>query len=112
MRKVLRYTYLLICSMAVVGCASVDFDMPKTTTYAPTDTDDTYLGKELDGVAEQHPGESGFFPLADGMDGPWLESIQSCRAASRSGLIREASMRSAASPVAPTSMLYDENADW
>jgi putative cardiolipin synthase len=68
MRKVLRYTCLLVCSMAVVGCASVDFDMPKTTTYAPTDTDDTNLGKQLDGIAEQYPGESGFFPLPDGMD--------------------------------------------
>lgn len=50
------------------GCASVDFDYPKPPSSALTDTDDTYLGKNLEGQAEQHPGEAGFYPLSNGID--------------------------------------------
>jgi putative cardiolipin synthase len=50
------------------GCASVDFDYPKPESSAPTDTGDTYLGKQLVGLADAHPGKSGFFPMSDGID--------------------------------------------
>jgi putative cardiolipin synthase len=59
----------LIAAIGVLsGCASVDFEAPKTASYALTDTDDTYYGKLLEGVEEQHPGEGGFFALGDGID--------------------------------------------
>ena len=32
------------------------------------DTGDTYLGRQLAGLAEQHPGEAGFYPLLNGID--------------------------------------------
>lgn len=61
-----------ICIVAIFaalsGCASVDFDAPKSVTHVLTDTGDTYLAKQLAGVAEQHPGESGFYPMSDGID--------------------------------------------
>ena len=60
------------CLIAVVaalsGCATVDFDYPKPASTAFPDTNDTYLGKKLDGLQEQHLGESGFYPLSDGIN--------------------------------------------
>ncbi len=51
------------------GCASVDFDYPKPESTAFQDTGDTYLGKGLEGFVSAHPdGQSGFFPLSDGID--------------------------------------------
>jgi putative cardiolipin synthase len=51
------------------GCASVDFDYPKPQSVALQDTGGTYLGRQLEGVAAAHPeGQSGFFPLSDGID--------------------------------------------
>jgi len=32
------------------------------------DTEDTFLGQQLVEIANQHPGESGFFPISDGID--------------------------------------------
>ena len=61
--------YCLVAIIAVLsGCATVDFEYPKSETTVLTDTDDTYLGKRLAGLAEQHPGEAGFYPMADGID--------------------------------------------
>ena len=61
--------YCLVATIAVLsGCATVDFDYPKPESSAYTDTGDTYLGKQLIGLADQHPGEAGFYPMADGID--------------------------------------------
>jgi putative cardiolipin synthase len=61
--------YCLIAMIAVLsGCATVDFDYPKPESHAYTDTGDTYLGKQLAGLADQHPGEAGFYAMADGID--------------------------------------------
>jgi len=59
---------LLALAVALSACASVDFDYPKPASTAVTDTGGTYLGKQLEGMAEQHPGEAGFYPIADGID--------------------------------------------
>jgi putative cardiolipin synthase len=68
MTSLLRHTGLIIVLTILCGCASVDFDYPKPASTAPTDTEDTYLGKQLEGLAEQHSGEAGFYPLSDGID--------------------------------------------
>jgi len=68
MNSVTRSVILATVLAFLSGCASVDFDMPKTVSTAPTDTADTYLGKQLVGVAEEHPDQAGFFPLPDGID--------------------------------------------
>ena len=55
----------------LAGCATVDFDYPKQESIAMenTGTADTYLGKQLHNLKDEHPeGESGFVPLADGID--------------------------------------------
>jgi len=56
---------------SLLGCATVDFDYPKeeSASLRPADTADTYLGKQLGGLADAHPeGESGFLPIGDGID--------------------------------------------
>ena len=64
----LRKLCLLVLAATLSACASVDFDYPKPASTAVTDTGGTYLGKQLAGLAEQHPGESGFYPIGDGID--------------------------------------------
>lgn len=61
-------TAFLIMLLVLSGCASVDFDYPKVETHAPTDTGDTYLGRQLQGRAEEHPDMSGFYSIPDGID--------------------------------------------
>jgi len=68
MTAMIRRICLVVIVAVLTGCASVDFDAPKSVTYVLTDTDDTYLGKQLEGVADPHPGESGFHPISDGID--------------------------------------------
>ena len=68
MTALIRRCFLVAIVAALSACASVDFDAPKSVTYVLTDTDDTFLGKQLAGVAAQHPGESGFYLLPDGID--------------------------------------------
>jgi putative cardiolipin synthase len=50
------------------GCATVDFDYPKTTSNAFEDTDDTHLGRLAVRRAAAHPGKSGFLLQPDGID--------------------------------------------
>ena len=68
MKALIRRFCLVAIVAALSACASVDFDAPKSVTHVLTDTGDTYLAQELEGVAEQHPGESGFYPMSDGID--------------------------------------------
>jgi putative cardiolipin synthase len=68
MTKLPRHSCLITVFALLCGCATVDFDYPKPMTNALSATDDTYLGKQLGGLAEQHPGEAGFYPLSDGID--------------------------------------------
>ena len=68
MTGLMRQACLLAVFAALYGCASVDFDYPKLESAALTDTADTSLGKDFAGLAELHPGESGFFPMSDGID--------------------------------------------
>ena len=68
MTGLMRQACLLAVFAALYGCASVDFDYPKLESAALTDTADSSLGKDFAGLAELHPGESGFFPMSDGID--------------------------------------------
>ena len=49
------------------GCGSVDFDTPKTESYVIQDTQETSLGQTAQKAVSQHPGESGFYLLIDGV---------------------------------------------
>ena len=66
-KQIKRFT-LALAFLAVAGCATVDFEYAKPESHAPTDTANTYLGKQLAGRAEEHPDMAGFFPLSDGID--------------------------------------------
>ena len=50
------------------GCASVDFDYPKTQTTALEDTADTHLGEQIGDLEDKHPGTAGFHLLSDSID--------------------------------------------
>jgi len=53
----------------VAGCASIDYDYPRTESYFLPDTADTYLGgKILPDVEKMPADQSGFYPLSDGID--------------------------------------------
>lgn len=39
------FGFLVFIVLVPAGCATVDFDYPKETSKAPTDTDETFLGQ-------------------------------------------------------------------
>ena len=65
-----RIHFFLIALLALLsGCASVDFEYPKSETTAFTDTDDTFLGQSIAPVVAKHvEGKSGFFLQLDGIE--------------------------------------------
>ena len=62
------------------GCATVDFDYPKSESYAPTKTDDTVLAGYLDGLAAEHPDQAGFYPIGDGIEALSVRLLLAARA--------------------------------
>jgi len=51
------------------GCASIDFDYPRSESYVLAGTDDTLLAKEAaEASAGRPPDQSGFHPLSSGID--------------------------------------------
>ena len=68
MMNLLRQSYLIVILATLCGCATVDFNYPKTISRAPIDTDDTRIGRHFEGLAKKHPGKSGFYPVVDGID--------------------------------------------
>ena len=66
-----RSTLVSLALVVVVlasGCASVDFDYPKTQTTAFEDTADTYLGRQIGDLDDMQPGTAGFYLLSDSLD--------------------------------------------
>jgi putative cardiolipin synthase len=60
---------LVLLLALVSGCASIDYDYPRTESRALTDTDDTELGRLLDPIVTGKPvGESGFLTMRNGID--------------------------------------------
>ena len=55
--------------LLLAGCASIDFDYPRSESYAYADTGDTELAIEAaEAISGKAPGESGFHPLSNGVD--------------------------------------------
>ena len=53
----------------LAGCASIDYDYPRTESYFLPDTAHTFLGREIVPAVATHPPEqSGFYPMSDGVD--------------------------------------------
>ncbi len=70
MANTLHRCYLIAFLSVLCGCASIDFDRPKTASAAlpPDQTADTNLGRMLEGLADAHPGQAGFLPINDGVE--------------------------------------------
>ncbi len=66
----LRITLGLAFVLALAsGCASIDYDYPRTESQALTGTNDTQLGRIVQPiVADKAEGESGFLPIRSGID--------------------------------------------
>ena len=67
-----RYLSTLLTTLlfaGLTGCTSIDFDYPRAPSTALTDTNGTYYGSIVaDAVASKPAGQSGFYPLSDGID--------------------------------------------
>ena len=60
---------LLIGLWHLAGCASIDFDYPRTESTADFDTEETWLGSRVNElVAGEAEGYAGFRPVTDGID--------------------------------------------
>jgi putative cardiolipin synthase len=68
MFKQLRYFGLVVVFAVTAGCASIDFDYPKSESTAFTDTGDTRLGRAIADPVAAHRDKAGFYPLLDGVD--------------------------------------------
>lgn len=76
-----KYLAAAILLAAISGCATVDFDYPKSESTAIEATRDSYLGQELVGAADEHPeGYSGFLPIEDGIDALSARLLMAARA--------------------------------
>jgi len=65
-RRLATLTFALLLS---AGCASVDYDYPKSESYFVPDTQDTYLGRQLGPIVVNQPqDQSGFYPMSNGID--------------------------------------------
>jgi len=58
----------LVVATGIGGCASVDFDQPRTPSQALEPGFDTRLGRQAAEVVAAHPGRSGFYPIYDGVE--------------------------------------------
>jgi putative cardiolipin synthase len=66
MRKAL---VAFIALVFIAGCASIDYDYPRSESSFIPNTEDTYLARQIGpGVAKMPPDQSGFLPLSDGVD--------------------------------------------
>ena len=81
MAKLLARLSLLLAISLTAGCASIDFDYPKSESFVLADTGNTYLGRGVsDFVAAHPPDQSGFYPVYDGIDSLALRLLMAERA--------------------------------
>ncbi len=65
----MSFGFLASVLLMMSGCATVDFDYPKETSTARTDTDSTFIGQAVNRLSEGKPvDESGFYLMTDGVD--------------------------------------------
>lgn len=81
MIRTIQFTLLTITLALGSGCASIDFDYPRSDSFAYSDTDDTYLGQALsEHVAVRTSEQSGFYALSDGIDSLAIRLVLAQRA--------------------------------
>ena len=59
---------LILVLASVTGCASIDFDYPRTETRAFTDTSTSTLANTFSDALAAHDGKAGFLVLEDGVE--------------------------------------------
>lgn len=68
-QKIFALAILAMASLLTASCASIDFDYPRVASTAVMDTADTALGMRVAALSvDRIPGQSGFYPLASGID--------------------------------------------
>ncbi len=69
MTTAIRTSIIAGILLAASGCATIDYDYPRSPSYALQDTADTRIGMTVAPmVATQPPEQSGFYPMNDGVD--------------------------------------------
>jgi len=69
MRHIISSSFApLVFSLFLVGCATAPLDFPKEHSEAIADTGDTHLGREVVEWTSDHPSQSRFYPLIEGLD--------------------------------------------
>ena len=69
MSKAIRSCFATATLVLISGCASIDYDYPRTESYFLPGTADTTLGRDIiPDVAEMPEDQSGFYPMIDGID--------------------------------------------
>ena len=64
-----RLASLTFALLLSAGCASVDYDYPRSESYFLPDTQNTYLARELGPIVANKPqDQSGFYPMSNGID--------------------------------------------
>jgi len=67
--KAIRTCIAAATLVFVTGCASIDYDYPRTESYFLPDTADTTLSREISPTVAKMPADqSGFYPMGDGVD--------------------------------------------
>jgi putative cardiolipin synthase len=67
--KAIRTSIAATTLVFIAGCASIDYDYPRTESYFLPDTADTTLGSDIvPDVAKMPTDQSGFYPMFDGID--------------------------------------------
>ena len=69
MHRILRTSLIVLLLISAAGCATIDYDYPRSESYHREDTSDTYWAKLVEPrVAKRPPDQSGFYPMNDGVD--------------------------------------------
>ncbi len=69
MNRLFRITAIALLLLSAAGCATIDYDYPRSESYFLPDTSDTRLGQGVEPLVAQHPpDQSGFYPMNDGVD--------------------------------------------
>ena len=74
----MHFATAVILAIMLTGCTNVPLDSPKMQSSAFSSTNNTYFGQAAEGWTRLHDGQSGFFPLVNGMDalGARLDMIE------------------------------------
>lgn len=73
-------TIILLVFGCLTACATLPTDFERRPSAAFTNTQDTFLGREIAPEAAAHPGLSGFFMLGNGLDAFTARALTARRA--------------------------------